>query len=217
MNKTLISFLLASAFSSAVVASPYLGLEYGYGTTNHDYNANFASDNIALDPSNEEGVFGAFAGYSFNEKWAIEFGYNQYELDDGRSQYNGTVPLPGGEYHQETEWDASVKAKQFTLAPVYTHAFNDKWTMKVKAGLTYTQYTTSQSKEEEFELVTNDDNEFTNTLVHEKKDFNEVGGVVAVGAEYAILPQLTLGANAKYQLDSFANTASLNVSITYYF
>ncbi|MEF1336933.1 autotransporter outer membrane beta-barrel domain-containing protein, partial [Vibrio rotiferianus] len=39
----------------------------------------------------------------------------------------------------------------------------------------------------------------------------------SVGAEYKIFPQLTIGANAKYQLDSYANTASINVGSTYYF
>ncbi|MFM2587647.1 AcfA family outer membrane beta-barrel protein [Vibrio sp. TBV020] len=100
MNKTLTPFVLASALSNAVVASPYLGLEYGYNSTDHDYKTNFAPDNVVLAPSSEDGVFNAFAGYSFNEKWALEFGYYQYDLDNSHSQYNGTVSFPSGNYHK---------------------------------------------------------------------------------------------------------------------
>ncbi|MEF1305792.1 autotransporter outer membrane beta-barrel domain-containing protein [Vibrio owensii] len=55
------------------------------------------------------------------------------------------------------------------------------------------------------------------TLFHSTEKNNELGAVFSVGAEYKIFPQLAIGANAKYQLDSYANTASINVGSTYYF
>ena len=72
-------------------------------------------------------------------------------------------------------------------------------------------------KHQEYELVANDDVEISNSLFHSSEKSNELGAMFSVGAEYQVLPKLTIGANAKYQLDSYANTASFNVGTTYYF
>ncbi|WP_274879692.1 AcfA family outer membrane beta-barrel protein [Vibrio harveyi] len=215
MKKTVLTILTASSFS--VAAAPYVGLEYGFGTTDHDFEPSFQADGVNLNPELEDGIFGGFIGYSINDSWAVELGYNQFDLDDGRSKNLGIVDIKGQKYHHEMNWDASIKAKQITLAPVFSYALNEKWTTKVKAGLTYTQYESKASKLEEHELVMNDDVEMNNTLFHRSEKNNELGAMLSIGAEYKIFPQLTIGANAKYQLDSYANTASINVGSTYYF
>ncbi len=115
------------------------------------------------------------------------------------------------------DWDSSITAKQVSLAPVFNYALSDKWTTKFKAGLTYTQYDAKVAHDQEYELVVNDDVEISNTLFHSSEKNNELGAMFSVGAEYQVLPKLTIGANAKYQLDSYANTASFNVGTTYYF
>ena len=215
MKKTLSTLLIACSFSAT--AAPYVGLEYGVGSASHDATNTFSKEGVHLDPSLEDGILGGFVGYAFNDNWALELGYNQFELSDGHSSYLGQKNINGQNYHHEMDWDASVDAKQVTLAPVYTFAFNDQWRAKVKAGLTYTQYDANQSKTEEFELVTNDDIEMDNHLAHAAQSQNEIGGMVSVGAEYAVLPQLTVGANVKYQADSYASMASFNIGTTYYF
>ncbi|MGR5130806.1 AcfA family outer membrane beta-barrel protein [Vibrio alfacsensis] len=215
MNKSVLAILAASSFS--VSAAPYVGLEYGFGTTDHDIETSFKADGVTLNPELEDGIFGGFVGYSLNDSWAVELGYSQFDLDDSRSKNLGIVDIDGQNYHHEMDWDSSIKAKQITFAPVFSHALNDKWTTKFKAGLSYTQYESKASKHEEHELVSNDDVEMGSTLFHSSEKNNELGAMFSVGAEYKILPQLTIGANAKYQLDSYANTASINLGSTYYF
>ncbi|MGD1463191.1 AcfA family outer membrane beta-barrel protein [Vibrio harveyi] len=213
MKKTVLTILAASSFS--VAAAPYVGLEYGFGTTDHDFEPSFQADGVNLNPELEDGIFGGFIGYSINDSWAVELGYNQFDLDDSRSRFDSFDSSTG--IKKEMEWDSSIKAKQITLAPVFNYTLNQKWSAKMKAGLTYTQYKAHEGKylETENELTDHESSVAQGPVI--KHDTNEVGAILSIGAEYKIFPQLTIGANAKYQLDSYANTASINVGSTYYF
>lgn len=213
MKKSLLAAVLVSA-SFCAISAPYIGWEYGVGSASHDAQSNFKQDPLLkLEPSLEDGIFGGFVGYSLTPSWAIEMGYNQFDLEDSRSVKE---PYQNDGYERETEWDSSIKAKQFVLTPVFTYELNDKWLTKIKTGLTYTQYDISNSKTFEKEHIVSDA-ETTTSLEHNSSSSNEIGGLVSVGTEYKVLPQLTVGANVKYQFDSFANTASFNVGSTYYF
>jgi len=215
MKKILLTALIVSPLSA--MAAPYVGVEYGYGSVDHDFEPQFAADNVALNPELDDGIASAFVGYAFNDSWSLELGYSQYELDDGRSNGLGVVSVNGQDYWQEMDWDSSIKAKQISLAPVYTYAMDDKWSLKFKAGVTYTQYKSKVGKYEELELLINDDVEINNTLSHRSQSTNEWGGMIAFGTEYKVLPQLSIGANVKYQVDSYANATSFNVLTAYYF
>jgi accessory colonization factor AcfA len=215
MKKTLLATALMAASFSAISA-PYIGVEYGIGSTSHNYQQHFISPSIKLDPSLDDGVLSGFIGYSLTPSWAVEFGYSQFDLNDDRSQYTGAGSDATGNYTTENEWNASIKAKQFSLAPVYTHVLNEKWLSKVKMGITYTQYdiTNSTGWEKEYHR---EDIEISGTNDSHSSSSNKLGGFISIGAEYKVIPQLTIGANAKYQIDSFANTASVNLGSTYYF
>jgi accessory colonization factor AcfA len=69
MNKTLLALLVTCSVS--VSAAPYVGLEYGLGTTDHDLEPHFSAENVTLNPELEDGIFSGFIGYSFNDNWAI--------------------------------------------------------------------------------------------------------------------------------------------------
>lgn len=213
MKRTVLTILAASSFS--VAAAPYVGLEYGFGTTDHDFETSFEADGVNLNPELEDGIFGGFVGYSINDSWAVELGYNQFELQDNRSKHLSYDPTTATK--KELDWDSSIKATQITLTPVFSYALNEKWTTKIKAGLSYTQYKSTAGKylETENELTDQETSVLQGTPIQNKSD--ELGGIFSIGAEYKIFPQLTIGANAKYQLDSYANTASINVGSTYYF
>lgn len=215
MKKILLPLLVTCSFSAA--AAPYVGVEYGMGTTTHDFQPAFNADNVQLDPKQEDGIASGFVGYAFNDAWALELGYSQFELSDSHSKYLGMTTVNGQVYTHELDWDSSVDAKQISLLPVYTYELNEKWSAKLKAGLTYTQYKASAGKYEEFELVANDDIEHGKTLSHTSSTTDSVGALVSAGVEYRILSRLAIGANAKYQTDSFASTASFNIGTTYYF
>lgn len=214
MKKTVLLSLLAGVSFSAISA-PYAGLEYGLGTTNHQSHSQFQSyPNIKLDPSNDEGIFTGFLGYTITPQWAIELGYSQFDLDDDHSQYIGYNSATN--MKTEEEWNAHIKGKQFILSPVYTYAISNKWSAKFKAGITYTQYNISSSHYLENENEISD----VETIIPKKsysRSSNELGGIFTVGSEYEIYPQFAVSINAKYQFDSFAQTASFNVGSTYYF
>ncbi|ENH7393907.1 AcfA family outer membrane beta-barrel protein [Vibrio vulnificus] len=214
MNKTLLTAILISASFSAI-SSPYIGLEYGLGSTRHDDQSRFTSSpEVKLNPSNEDGILGGFIGYSLSSQWAIELGYNQFDLEADRSRFVKFDPTT--HVKTEEEWHSRIKAKQFTFAPVYTYTLSERWQAKFKAGLTYTQYDVSGSHYLE------DENELTDVeTITPKSSYanlsNEFGGLLSVGTEYEVYSQLMVGVNIKYQFDSFANTASFNIGSTYYF
>lgn len=93
MNKTLLALLVTCSVS--VSAAPYVGLEYGLGTTDHDLEPHFSADNVTLNPELEDGIFSGFVGYAFNDNWALELGYSQFDLDDSHSKNLGIKPVDG--------------------------------------------------------------------------------------------------------------------------
>lgn len=206
-------FLLMAATSTATVAAPYVGLEYGVTNMSHDYSSTFSQDNVTLTPDDSSSAFGGFVGYRFND-FGLELGYKKFESDDSRSEYKGTV----NQEHHEREWDADLDASQFTFKPVYFYSINDKLQLKTGLGLTYTQYKYNSSSQDEFENVLNDDIERTvGRPGGESKKDDVWGGIASVGIEYMVIPNLALGASASYQADSVANSTSFMLSSAYYF
>ncbi|MUH98123.1 AcfA family outer membrane beta-barrel protein [Aliivibrio fischeri] len=206
-------FLLMAATSTATIAAPYVGLEYGLTNMSHDYSTTFSNDNVSLTPDDSSSAFGGFVGYRFNE-FGLELGYKKFESDDSRSQML-VSDKPG--YTKEREWDADLDATQFTFKPVYFYNINEKVQLKTGLGLTYTQYKFDSSANTEYE---NDltDHEFTQDYVAgDSKSESVFGGIASVGIEYMVIPNLALGASASYQVDSIANSTSFMLSSAYYF
>lgn len=202
-----------AATSTATIAAPYVGLEYGLTNMSHDYSTTFSNDNVSLTPDDSSSAFGGFVGYRFNE-FGLEFGYKKFESDDSRSQML-VSDKPG--YTKEREWDADLDATQFTFKPVYFYNINEKVQLKTGLGLTYTQYKFDSSANTEYE---NDltDHEFTQDYVAgDSKSESVFGGIASVGIEYMVIPNLALGASASYQVDSIANSTSFMLSSAYYF
>ncbi|MEZ8037766.1 AcfA family outer membrane beta-barrel protein [Vibrio sp. 10N.286.51.B11] len=203
--------LLSISFNA--VSSPYFGLEYGLGSTNHHVKNNFiSSPKTSLNARNEDGTLNFFVGYSLDSQWAIEFGYNQFNLEDDHSEFvrSDIVSVT------KEKWDTTVKAKQLILTPIYSHHLNEIWLTKFKLGLTYTQYNLRGAHyfEEEFpsskyEIIT--------PISQYSKNSNEIGGLISAGTEYEVYPQLKVGINVKHQFDRFANTTSFSFSSTYYY
>ena len=44
------------------------------------------------------------AGYAFDDNWALELGYSQFDLDDNRSKNLGIKQIDGKDYHHEMDW-----------------------------------------------------------------------------------------------------------------
>ena len=207
------AYLLIAATSTATVAAPYVGLEYGVTNMSHDYSTTFSQDNVTLTPDDSSSAFGGFVGYRFND-FGLELGYKKFESDDSRSQ---TLKSDKVDYTKERDWDADLDATQITLKPVYFYNINDKLQLKTGLGLTYTQYKFDSSAYTEYE---NDltDHEYTQDHISgDSKSENVWGGIASVGIEYMVIPNLALGASASYQVDSVANSTSFMLSSAYYF
>ncbi len=210
-------FLLMAATSTATIAAPYVGLEYGLTNMSHDYSTTFSNDNVSLTPDDSSSAFGGFVGYRFNE-FGIELGYKKFESDDSRSQNFGIVDEGKGKEYKEREWDADLDASQFIFKPVYFYNINDKIQLKTGLGLTYTQYKYNSSSQDEYENVLNDDIERSVGRSGGESQKDDVwGGIASVGIEYMVIPNLALGASASYQVDSIANSTSFMLSSAYYF
>lgn len=201
---------LVALFAAPVFANPYLGLEYGILHTDHDFEPTVNGEQ--LNPESDDAILGGYLGYKFNDQWGLELGYRQFDIDDSK----GSETISNG-IETEQDWDADIKAKQFTLMPMYFHNFNDKWTMKVGAGVSYTQYDYSSGYSYEEEVIATDVDQNHSHIKGESGSSNEFGGIASIGIEYAIVSGFTVGANAKYQIDSYANAATFSLTTAYYF
>ncbi|RYU65161.1 porin family protein [Aliivibrio finisterrensis] len=207
-------FLLMTATSTATVAAPYVGLEYGVTNMSHDYSTTFSQDKVILTPDDSSSAFGGFVGYRFNE-FGLELGYKKFESDDSRSKVLSYVyPVK-----TEREWDADLDASQFTFKPVYFYNINERLQLKTGLGLTVTKYNFDSS------AYTESENDLTDIDVIVPGSYvpgastseTALGGIASVGLEYMVIPNLALGASASYQADSVANSTSFMLSSAYYF
>lgn len=207
-------FLLMAATSTATVAAPYVGLEYGVTNMSHDYSSTFSQDNVTLTPEDSSSAFGGFVGYRLND-FGLELGYKKFESDDSRSKFLSYVfPVK-----TEREWDADLDASQFTFKPVYFYNINERLQLKTGLGLTVTKYNFDSS------AYTESENDLTDMeiivpgsyVLGASKSETALGGIASVGLEYMVIPNLALGASASYQADSVANSTSFMLSSAYYF
>ncbi|MDD9177877.1 MULTISPECIES: AcfA family outer membrane beta-barrel protein [Aliivibrio] len=207
-------FLLMTATSTATVAAPYVGLEYGVTNMSHDYSTTFSQDKVILTPDDSSSAFGGFVGYRFND-FGLELGYKKFESDDSRSKVLSYVyPVK-----TEREWDADLDASQFTFKPVYFYNINERLQLKTGLGLTVTKYNFDSS------AYTESENDLTDIDVIVPGSYvpgastseTALGGIASVGLEYMVIPNLALGASASYQADSVANSTSFMLSSAYYF
>ena len=205
-------FLLMAATSTATIAAPYVGLEYGLTNMSHDYSTTFSNDNVSLTPDDSSSAFGGFVGYRFNE-FGLELGYKKFESDDSQNKVlSYAYPV-----ETEREWDADLDATQFTFKPVYFYNINEKVQLKTGLGLTYTQYKFDSSANTEYENDLTDHEYTTDYVAGDSKSESVFGGIASVGIEYMVIPNLALGASASYQVDSIANSTSFMLSSAYYF
>lgn len=201
--------------SPSVFAAPYAGLEYGVTSMDSSYTTHFTRDSVSLNPSEANDSFAGFIGYRF-DSLGFELGYKQYDADDSRSIH--IYPSTQPDYSQEREWNADVDAKQLILKPVYFYNVNEKLLLKAGAGLTYTRYQYNASSHDEFEMIINDDIEYTVARGGaETASDNVFGGVASIGLEYGVIQNFTVGLSASYQLDSMASASSLSLTTSYYF
>ncbi|ACH66437.1 accessory colonization factor AcfA [Aliivibrio fischeri MJ11] len=207
-------FLLMAATSTATIAAPYVGLEYGLTNMSHDYSTTFSetTGDVTLTPDDSSSSFGGFVGYRFND-FGLELGYKKFESDDSQNKVlSYAYPV-----ETEREWDADLDATQITLKPVYFYNINEKLQLKTGLGLTYTQYKYNSSAYTETENDLTDQETISDYVAGDSKSESVFGGIASVGIEYMVIPNLALGASASYQVDSIANSTSFMLSSAYYF
>ncbi|MCF7497077.1 AcfA family outer membrane beta-barrel protein [Vibrio sp. L5-1] len=207
MQKLLLIAIFLAPLTS--LASPYIGLEYGFGFHKSQFNANF-SDGVTLKPEFDYGIVSATSGFSFNEKWAAELSYSQYKISESRKDIS--VDTPG--LYFDKEWDASMNVKQVELSSVYTLALDGQWSARLKTGVTYNQYR-AKSRKTDNQNVNGE--ELSEVLLSHKLEENHFGGVIGGAIVYDFSPMLSLGASINHQMDKFNAMTSLNLMTRYYF
>lgn len=214
--------------SPTLLAQPYISLGLGTAELDHDEDVIF-SDNTKLTPDSNEGAFQLTLGKRF-ERFGVEVSYRRFEGEDSRG-LDGFVTdpagrpagYPTGNYEHEQDWDAKLKAQQFAVRGVYFHDLSDRLTLKAGAGVTYTDYELSSSWSEEYELdvLNGPDYEYGSTLESSKTSDDAWGGLVSVGVDYAVLPQLapnlTLGLEASVAADKYSTTSALYANLGWKF
>lgn len=225
MKKIFLPLLATSAFNAT--ATPYVGLEYGFASVDHSFQPVLEANSVVngdvlvktLDPSMDEGMFSGFIGYQLTDKFALELGYSQFTLSDeqGSLPHFTNTDAPNQAFVRENKWDAELESQSFSLVGVLSHPLTNTVTAKAKAGLTYTQYQSSASAYIENENKFDQDLPNTGIVSYPHETHNEFGGLMALGAEFFVMPKLALTANVKYQFDGFANTLSGHLGASYYF
>lgn len=215
----LISLFLCS---SSALAAPYVGVQYGIANVSTDETMVFVDDQVSLTPDSSSETFGAFVGYHISDTFALEFGYNHYQVDQSKEIFNGIVSHNFGgqtlDALHETEWDADMVSDQLYIMPTWSHTMNDKWQLTLGLGLTYSQYRFDGHSTNEFEAIINDDIEqsvLRSTLGESKAD--ALGGIAKVGVNYFIVPQWQVGLSAHYQADNIASVTQLALATSYHF
>jgi len=215
MRKHLALTLLLA--SPVALSQPYIQLGLGMVEMDHDEDFIF-SDGTRLKPDSSENMFQLTLGKRY-EQLGFEVSYSQYEGEESKEweAYTNIPALPAGvsggtpnEYDED--WDSKFKAQQLAVKGVYFHNLNERLTLKGSLGLTYTDYELTASHEQSWEEdKVGPDWEYDYLVSHDKNSETAWGGILSVGVNYVLAPQLapnlTLGVEASVAADKY-NTAT---------
>lgn len=215
MRKIFPALLIVTSFTS--LAGPYVGVEYGVVTLTEEKNIRFDPDGVVLNPEPDMGLLKLQLGYQLDENWALELGYSQYSVKDKHASDMNLVQLDDGNlYLHQRQWDASIKARQLSLSPVYHIKLSNKWRMKLKGGVSYTQYQTNLKDSLQFSAVEKG-SDINQVRYSASEDTRKYGGLLALGADYYLYPQWMIGGSAVYQKDSYMSSITFNLTSSYQF
>lgn len=194
--------------STAALAEPYVGLGYHLGgaRVERDSLKSPVVDGRTLDQSDYESASGlrALAGYSFNDKWALEFTFQQPTLETSVEE-----PVTGT--GDDEEWESSIESTHFTLAPVYQHALTPRVKLRFTAGVLYGDY------ELEREHVLDVDDGPDQQLFRSKTSETEWGAVAGIGVAVQTPWKVEVLAEALHQRTKLLSNTGVAVSAVYRF
>ncbi len=205
MQKKIIAASLALA-SSVAAAGPYVGVGYQAGEARleqSDLRAPLIGGRtLDLGGSQSSSDFAALAGYQFDDRWALELGWLQVDVEDDFEVRGAT---------QDEEWDASVNGDHFTLAPVYRHALGEKLSLRASAGVVYGRYDIGQSH------VIDVENGPDQTLSRVSRSESEFGGAASLGFEYTTPWKVGVIGEVKYQHTKVLSNTGVALNLVYRF
>ncbi|EKF9186536.1 organic solvent ABC transporter substrate-binding protein [Vibrio cholerae] len=204
---------LITLFPFSCFSSPFIGADYLYTYNNHDYNVQYHQDNIKLSPDKSDSGFTLYGGFTFDENWEFELGYQKYKLDssiEGNRSINNNVI-------SNYEWDSKINVDRFYLMPKYIYSINDDIDFRIGAGLTYTDYKFSTSKSEEFESLINADNEWTTPISSHSFSKKRLGIISKFELNYKLPYNFSINTSALLHDDSALSSLSLTLGARYSF
>lgn len=149
----------------------YVGGDLGYALVSNDAYDFFDK----ADESNTS--FGLYTGYNFSDWFGLEASYFQIDLSDNYyGEDNGYFA-----YDVNIKQDASV----LSLAPIFSYAFNDTYSLYTKIGINYMFSRQDISGEMSFY-------DSSNSSFGTKLDYSGIGYVIGAGLRMAVTESLNI-------------------------
>lgn len=194
--------------STAALADPYVGIGYQAGASRVEQDSlrNPLVDGRPLDQSDSESASSArlLAGYRFSDRWALELAFQRPTMETSiEERIEGTG--------DDEEWESSIEAAHFSLAPVYQHRLAERFELRLSAGVLYGDYDIEHTH-----WVDVDDGP-DQLLASESSNESKFGGMMGVGASWQSPWKFELLGEALYQRTSVLSNATFSLSAIYRF
>lgn len=205
-RKIIVTGLLTA--STATLAGPYVGIGYQAGASRVEQDSlrDPVVDGRPLDQSDNESSSGGrlLAGYRFNDRWALELSFQQPSLETSIEE-----PVAGS--GDDEEWESSIDASHFALAPVFQHRLAERFELRLSAGLLYGDYDLERSHWIDV------DNGPDQLLFSEKDSRSEFGGMAGVGAAWQTPWKFDVLGEVIYQRTKVLSNTAFALSAVYRF
>ncbi|MCB5161916.1 AcfA family outer membrane beta-barrel protein [Marinomonas algarum] len=205
MKKSLVALSIITCCGSAV-AQPYIGVELfkaNTSTDNNEYkNIDVDGQNLSLGDDSEGGNR-LFAGYQFDNRFGIEFGYTQFGREAEKEKQLS--------YLQEEEWNASLDIEQLELLLTYTLPLNTDFKVQLAGGMVWHKADLSYGHQYDNE------NAPDKTLSSGGQSENAQGVSARLALQYQVLDSFTLSGGYQYSTSDIIDSSALFAGIQYQF
>lgn len=204
MKKSIAILPLLCCASFGVFAKSYVNLGYGVSAPSTDQQLTFTgTENVSISPDTSDSIWSITLGYDTGNNTTIEMAYSQF---NGDTELEKPATVSGGLVTSH-DYQVNMKAKQFSMTPVYHKSLSNKINIKGGMGVTYTDYEFSGSTSRE--INGNDAGPIPGVVVPAPRSDKKWGVNATVGADYSLLEGVTIGVQANYSYDSVASHKSV--------
>ena len=177
------------------------------------FNVRF-SDGSVLNPNKPDYLWEINLGYKLLPNFAVEGGFQQFEAKDELRRRR----VFDGRHHFDDRFDSNIKGYRFTWKYIYSYPITERFELNTGIGATVNRYDFKSSINRHPVVGGNVNLAPVPTLVSPaSRKYTRIGGTGSVGVNYDLWQGITLGLDANFAIDSFANTTQLIGKIGYQF